>query len=61
MAPMKYIKKHKNLIAKLFKKADMLKEAKIVLSHDGYKPEIGLAMRKAAEKLGVGATPALWG
>ena len=58
---MEYTQKHKNLIGRLFKKAGMLKEAKIVLSHDEYKPEIGLMMRKAAEKLkvGIGANPAL--
>ena len=58
---MEYTKKHKNLIAKLFKKADMLEEAKIILSQDKYKHEIANAMRDAAQKANVpiGATPAL--
>ena len=41
---MEYTKKHKNLIAKLFKKAGMLKEANTVLSCDDYKLEIAQAM-----------------
>jgi hypothetical protein len=58
---MEYTQKHKNLIAKLFKKAGMLEEAEIVLSCDEYKPEISSAMRDAARKVKVpiGATPAL--
>lgn len=58
---MEYTKKHKNLIANLFKKAGMLKEAKVILTCDKYKPEIALAMRDAARiaKVGVGAKPAL--
>ena len=58
---MEYTKKHKNLIANLFKKATMLEEAKIILSQDEYKHEIANAMRDAAKKAGVpiGATPAL--
>ena len=56
---MKYTQKHKNLIAKIFKKAGMLNEAKTVLSCDKYKPEIGLAIRNAMTKLKIGATPAL--
>lgn len=58
---MEYNLKHKNLIAKLFKKAGMLEEAKIVLSRDDYKCEIASAMRDAASKANVpiGATPAL--
>ena len=42
---MEYTKKHKNLIANLFKKAGMLKEAEIILTCDEYKPEIAMAMR----------------
>ncbi len=58
---MEYTQKHKNLIARLFKKAGMLKEAQIVLSCDKYKPEIGLAMRNAASiaKVGIVANPPL--
>lgn len=58
---MEYTKKHKNLIANLFKKGTMLEEAKIILSQDEYKHEIANAMRDAAKKAGVpiGATPAL--
>lgn len=58
---MEYTKKHKNLIANLFKKAGMFKEAKVVLSYDDYKYEIASAMRDAAKKANVpiGATPAL--
>lgn len=58
---MKYTKKHKNLIAKLFKKAGMIKDAEVVLSCDEYKYEISKAMRDAAGKMktGIGANPAL--
>ena len=58
---MEYTKKHKNLIAKLLKKAGMVKEAKFVLSCDEYKCEISEAMRNAAKKTntGIGANPAL--
>ncbi|MFH0772507.1 MAG: hypothetical protein V1933_07800 [Candidatus Omnitrophota bacterium] len=58
---MEYTKKHKNLLAKLFKKAGMMKEAKTILFSDGYDCEIALAMRDAAGKADVpiGATPAL--
>ena len=58
---MKYIKKHKNLIAKLFKKAGMAKEAATVLSCDQYKYEISHAMRDAAAKanVGIGGNPEL--
>ena len=58
---MEYNLKHKNLIAKLFKKAGMLEEANTVLSCDKYKYEIASAMRDAATKANVpvGATPAL--
>lgn len=58
---MEYGLKHKNLIAKLFKKAGMLEEANTVLSCDKYKYEIASAMRDAAIKANVpiGATPAL--
>ena len=56
---MKYTKKHKNLIAGLFKKAGMLKEAKTVLSCDDYKHEIASAMRDAAQKLRIPVSPAL--
>ena len=58
---MEYTKKHKNLIVKLFTKAEMLKEASIVLSCDDYKHDIANAMRDAATKANVpiGATPAL--
>ena len=58
---MEYTKKHKNLIAGLFKKAGMVEEANIVLSCDEYKHEIANAMRDAAKKANVpiGATPAL--
>ncbi|OGW79197.1 MAG: hypothetical protein A3G33_10970 [Omnitrophica bacterium RIFCSPLOWO2_12_FULL_44_17] len=58
---MEYTRKHKNLIAKLFKKAGMLKEAKVILSCDDYKHEIASAMRNAASKakVGIGAKPAL--
>lgn len=57
---MGYTKRHKDLIAKLFKKAGMIKEAKTILSSD-YDCEIALAMRDAARKADVpiGATPAL--
>lgn len=47
---MNYTKKHRNLIARLFKKAGMLGEAKIVLSCDDYRYEIANAMREAAQK-----------
>ena len=58
---MEYTKKHKNLIARLFKKAGMLEEAKTVLSCDEYKHEIANAMRDAAQKTKtpIGANPAL--
>lgn len=58
---MEYTKKHKNLIAKLFKKAGMLEEAGIVLSCEEYKYEIANAMRDAAKKANVpiGSTQAL--
>ncbi len=58
---MEYTKKHKGLIAKLFKKAGMVKEAKFVLSRDEYKYEISKAMRDAAgkTKISIGANPAL--
>jgi|GEM_PF-2097926 len=58
---MEYTKKHKNLIAKLFTKAEMLEDARIVLSCDDYKHDIANAMRDAATKANVpiGATPAL--
>jgi len=46
-----YTKKHKNLIARLFRKAGMLEEAETVLSCDEYKYEIAIAMRNAAQKL----------
>jgi hypothetical protein len=50
---MKYTKKHKNLIAKLFAKAEMPEEARIVLSCDDYKHDIANAMRDAAKKANV--------
>lgn len=55
---MEYTKKHKNLIAKLFKKAGMLEEANIVLSCDDYTYEIANAMHDAAQKadISIGAT-----
>ena len=58
---MEYTKKHKNLIAKLFKKAGMFEEANIVLTRDKYKYEIANAMRDAASKakVPIGATPEL--
>ncbi len=58
---MEYTKKHKNLIAKLFKKAGMLEEAKTVLSCDDYKHEIANAMRDAVQKTKtpIGGNPAL--
>jgi len=58
---MEYTKKHKNLIAKLFKKAGMLEEANIVLTRDKYKYEIANAMRDAVSKakVPIGATPEL--
>ncbi len=58
---MDYTKKHKDLIAGLFKKAGMLKEGEIVLSCDEYKYDIGKAMRDAASKTmtGIGANPEL--
>lgn len=58
---MEYTKKHKGLIAKLFKKAGMVEEAKFVLSRDEYKYEISKAMRDAAgkTKISIGANPAL--
>ena len=58
---MEYTKKHKNLIAKLFKKAGMLEEANIVLTRDKYKYEIANAMRDAASKakVPIGANPEL--
>lgn len=43
-------KKHKNLIAKLFKKAGMLEEGGIVLPCDEYKHEIANAMREGCYK-----------
>ena len=58
---MEYTKKHRNLIAKLFKKAGMFEEANIVLTRDKYKYEIANAMRDAASKakVPIGATPEL--
>ena len=58
---MEYTKKHKNLIAKLLKKAGMIEEAKFVLSCDEYKYEISEAMRDTAKKTktGIGANRAL--
>ena len=56
---MEYAEKHKNLIARLFRKAGMLKEAETVLTCDEYKYEIALAMRDAAQKLRVTIGPAL--
>jgi len=58
---MEYTKKHKNLIAKLLKKAGMIEEAKFVLSCDEYKCEISEAMRDAARetKTGIGTNLAL--
>ena len=58
---MEYTKKHKSLMAGLFRKAGMLEEAKRVLSCDDYKPEIANAMRDAAKKarIPIGSTPAL--
>ena len=58
---MEYTKKHKNLIAKLLKKAGMIEEAKFVLSCDEYKYEISEAMRDAVKKTktGIGANLAL--
>ena len=58
---MEYTKKHKNLIANLFKKAGMLKEADFVLSCNEYKIDISNAMREAAKKANIliGSTPAL--
>lgn len=58
---MEYKKKHKNLIAKLFKKAGMREEAETVLSYDEYNHEIASAMRDAARiaKVGIGADPEL--
>ena len=58
---MEYTKKHRNLIAKLFKKAGMFEEANIVLTRDKYKYEIANAMRDAASKANVPivATPTL--
>ena len=58
---MEYTVKHKNLIAKLFKKAGMLEEADIVLSCDEYKLGIAKTMRDAATKtdIPIGSTPEL--
>jgi len=58
---MKYAKKHRDLIAKLFKKAGMAEEAKFILYCDEYKYEISKAMRDAAGKanIGIGANPTL--
>jgi hypothetical protein len=58
---MEYTKRHKNLIAKLFKKAGMLEEANIVLTRDEFKYEIANAMRDAATKANfpIGSNPAL--
>ena len=58
---MEYTRKHKNLIAKLFKKAGMSKEGETVLTHDEYNHEIASAMRDAARiaKVGIGADPEL--
>ena len=56
---MEYTKKHKNLIARLFKKAGMIEEAKTVLSCDEYKYEIAYAMREAAQKLRIPISSAL--
>lgn len=42
---MEYTKKHKSLIAGLFRKAGMVEEAKRVLSCDDYKYEIANAMQ----------------
>jgi len=58
---MEYTKKHKNLIAKLLKKAGMIEEAKFILSCDEYKCEISKAMRDSTKKTktSIGANPAL--
>ena len=58
---MEYTKRHKNIIARLFKKAGMTKEAETVLSCDEYKYEISSAMRDAAIKanVGIGGNPEL--
>ena len=58
---MEYTKRHKNIIARLFKKAGMTKEAETVLSCDEYKYEISSAMRDAASKanIGIGGNPEL--
>lgn len=50
---MEYAKKHKNLIAELFKKVGMPEEANVVLTCDEYKYEIANAMRDAAKKTNV--------
>ncbi len=58
---MEYTKRHKNLIAGLFKKAGMPEEAGIILSCDRYNHDIANAMRDASRKanIPIGATPAL--
>lgn len=58
---MRYAQKHRNLIANFLKKAGMLKEAKIVLTCDKYKPEISDAVRDAARitKIGITTKPPL--
>ena len=47
---MEYTKRHKNLIARLFKKVGMTDEVEIVLSCDEFKHETASAMRDAARK-----------
>ena len=44
---MEYAQKHKNIIARLFKKAKMGREAEIILSSDEYDFEMSNAIRRA--------------
>ncbi len=52
---MKYTSEHKKIIVTLLKKAHKEKEAKIALSSDAYRHEIGEAVRDARSILGIGA------
>lgn len=58
---MKYTQKHRKLIANFLTKAGMSKEAKVVLTHEKYKPEISDVVRDAARitKIGIATKPPL--
>jgi hypothetical protein len=57
---MEYTKKHKNLIAKFFKKVGMPEAARTILTCSEYDHEIALAMRDASTRMNIPlSTPAL--